>query len=185
MLASAYVGLGSVQVVLVNDKVLHFVDFFLLTACFYWILDTSRRRNVNVTLFVCTAVLALGSELLQALLPNGRIFDPLDILANVALLIVSILPGATAWTSSSATKVQAPQRLHLRWRLSWRTGTRTSRTPGTRRKESTRARVDQQESPPLPETSRTRPVEEASIARMRLFCGTAPCTEAMRHVVVR
>ena len=32
---------------------------------------------------ICTAGLSIGSEVVQALLPNGRDFDPFDILANV------------------------------------------------------------------------------------------------------
>lgn len=61
---------------------------------FYWILETSRRRVIHLTLLTCTAALAIGSEVVQALLPNGRDFDPYDILANVvgstcALLICS------------------------------------------------------------------------------------------------
>ncbi|KAI9839063.1 MAG: hypothetical protein M1838_004406 [Thelocarpon superellum] len=83
LLVSAYVGLTSLQITLVNDKVLHFVDFFVLTLCFYWVLDTTRRRVLNFTLVVCTAILGLGSEVVQGLLPNGRVFDVYDILANV------------------------------------------------------------------------------------------------------
>lgn len=50
---------------------------------FYWILETSRRRVIHLTLLVCTAGLCIGSEFVQAFLPNGRDFDPYDILANV------------------------------------------------------------------------------------------------------
>lgn len=67
-----------------NDKVLHCVSFFILTTCFYWILDTTRRRNLNLTLLVCTAIIGVGSEFLQSIIPNGRTFDVYDILANTA-----------------------------------------------------------------------------------------------------
>ncbi|KAL8745062.1 MAG: hypothetical protein Q9190_002774 [Brigantiaea leucoxantha] len=83
LLFAAYLGLGSVQIPRVNDKFLHFLTFFLLTITFYWVLDTSRRRTLNVTVLIVTVGLAVGSEVLQALLPNGRIFDPLDIAANI------------------------------------------------------------------------------------------------------
>ncbi|KAF6219263.1 hypothetical protein HO133_005088 [Letharia lupina] len=83
LLGAAYLGLGSTQIPQVNDKVLHFLTFFLLTTAFYWILDTTRRRVLNFTLLVVTFGLGLGSEALQGLLPNGRQFDPLDIAANV------------------------------------------------------------------------------------------------------
>lgn len=82
-LLAAYVGLTSLQIPQVNDKALHFFTFFLLSITFYWILDTSRRRVLNLTLLVVTCVLGLGSEFVQAALPNGREFDPLDIAANV------------------------------------------------------------------------------------------------------
>ncbi|KAL2868229.1 VanZ family protein [Aspergillus lucknowensis] len=66
-----------------NDKLLHLVTFFFLSLIFYWIPDTSRRRTLHLTLVVCTLVLGVGSEVLQSVLPNGRSFDPFDILANV------------------------------------------------------------------------------------------------------
>ncbi|EXJ79251.1 hypothetical protein A1O3_08752 [Capronia epimyces CBS 606.96] len=66
-----------------SDKALHFVFFFALTATFYFILDTTRRRVIHLTLVVCTLCLAVGSEVAQHLLPNDREFDPWDVLANV------------------------------------------------------------------------------------------------------
>ncbi|KAJ9148467.1 VanZ like family protein [Pleurostoma richardsiae] len=85
LLLAGYAGLTSLQLdTYVNDKVLHFATFFLLTVVFYWILDTNRRRALNLALVVCTAGLGLGSEILQALLPNGRTFDPFDVVANAA-----------------------------------------------------------------------------------------------------
>ena len=79
----------------VNDKVLHFITFFLLTLTFYWILDASRRRARNITLIAVTLCLSVGSEALQGILPNGRQFDPLDIVANLvgslgALILCSV-----------------------------------------------------------------------------------------------
>ncbi|KAK8050703.1 hypothetical protein PG994_012433 [Apiospora phragmitis] len=83
-LLAGYVGLSSLQLnYYVNDKVLHLFTFFLLTVVFYWIVDTNRRRTSHLTLVVCTAVLGVGSEFLQAFLPNGRVFDLYDIVANV------------------------------------------------------------------------------------------------------
>ncbi|MCJ1454690.1 hypothetical protein MMC28_005043 [Mycoblastus sanguinarius] len=90
LLGSAYLGFTSVQVPQVNDKVLHFLTFFLLTITFYWVLDTSRRRTLNLTLIVVTVFLGLGSEALQGLLPNGRLFDPLDIAANIVGSILAL-----------------------------------------------------------------------------------------------
>ncbi|KAK3718747.1 hypothetical protein LTR37_004966 [Vermiconidia calcicola] len=96
LLISAYLGLSTQKIPSwkQSDKGLHFITFFLLTLTFYWILETSRRRCINLTLLVCTAGLAIGSEVVQALLPNGRSFDPFDIVGNVigsalALLISS------------------------------------------------------------------------------------------------
>ncbi|KAH8819658.1 hypothetical protein F5884DRAFT_761321 [Xylogone sp. PMI_703] len=81
---AGYAGLSSLQVdALINDKVLHTLTFFILTTCFYWILDTSRRRTLHFTLFVCTGILGIGSEFLQGILPNGRTFDFYDIVANI------------------------------------------------------------------------------------------------------
>ncbi|RMZ87148.1 hypothetical protein DV736_g5628, partial [Chaetothyriales sp. CBS 134916] len=66
-----------------SDKALHFVAFFALTATFYFILDTARRRVLHLTVIVCTLVLSVGSEIAQGLLPNDRDFDAWDVLANV------------------------------------------------------------------------------------------------------
>lgn len=82
-LAAAYLGLSAIQIPQVNDKILHFVTFFLLTIAFYFILDTTRRRVLNLTLLVVTFFLGLGSEFAQGIL-IGRTFDPIAIAANVA-----------------------------------------------------------------------------------------------------
>ncbi|KAJ5174418.1 uncharacterized protein N7482_000295 [Penicillium canariense] len=66
-----------------NDKLLHLVTFFLLSVAFYWVLDTTRRRTLHITLLVCTLGLGIGSEVVQGFLPNDRAFDPFDVLANV------------------------------------------------------------------------------------------------------
>ena len=59
------------------------LTLFTSQLCFYWIIDGSRRRTLNFTLLGVTFLLGVGSEVLQGLLPNGRNFDPYDILANV------------------------------------------------------------------------------------------------------
>ncbi|EKD15005.1 uncharacterized protein L3040_003797 [Drepanopeziza brunnea f. sp. 'multigermtubi'] len=83
-LTAAYAGLSSLQVnALINDKLLHALTLFILTTSFYWILDTSRRRTLNLTLGTCTCALGIGSEFLQGALPNGGSFDVRKIVANV------------------------------------------------------------------------------------------------------
>jgi hypothetical protein len=52
-----------------SDKVLHFVAFFLITVTFYWILETSRRKVLQLTFTVCTLGLGCVSEVVQGLLP--------------------------------------------------------------------------------------------------------------------
>ncbi|EFQ31737.1 VanZ like family protein [Colletotrichum graminicola] len=96
LLIAGYAGLTSLQLgQYVNDKVLHFGTFFLLTIVFYWILDTNRRRTLNLTLTVCTFVLGVGSEFLQGFLPNGREFDFYDIVANVVGSLAGL--GLCSW----------------------------------------------------------------------------------------
>ncbi|KAF2144511.1 uncharacterized protein K452DRAFT_143172 [Aplosporella prunicola CBS 121167] len=115
-LLSAFAGLGRQQLPQYkqSDKVLHFVTFFLLTVsrvhaptswrrgtncmpqlAFYWILETSRRRVLHLTAFVCCVVLAVGSEVLQGLLPNDRVFDPFDIVANEVGCLCAL--GLSTW----------------------------------------------------------------------------------------
>ncbi|RDW86331.1 VanZ family protein [Aspergillus mulundensis] len=78
-----------------NDKLLHVVTFFLLSLIFYWIPDTSRRRTLHLTLVVCTLALGVGSEILQGILPNGRSFDPFDLLANIVGSLGAV--GLCSW----------------------------------------------------------------------------------------
>ncbi|KXS99445.1 hypothetical protein AC578_8125 [Pseudocercospora eumusae] len=96
LLVSAYLGLSTSKIPQYgqSDKGLLFITFLLLTITFYWAVELPRRRCIHLTLLVCTAGLGIGSEVLQGLLPNGRDFDPYDILANVvgsgsALLLCS------------------------------------------------------------------------------------------------
>ncbi|KAI9680839.1 MAG: hypothetical protein M1817_004279 [Caeruleum heppii] len=79
----------------INDKILHLLAFFLLTLLFYWILDTSRRRVLHLTLITCTLALGIGSEFLQAFLPNARVFDIFDLAANVVGSLAAL--GLCAW----------------------------------------------------------------------------------------
>ncbi|KAK7740440.1 hypothetical protein SLS62_011122 [Diatrype stigma] len=96
-LLAGYAGLSSVQLgAYVNDKVLHLATFFLLTAVFYWIVDTGRRRALHLTSAICTLAGGVGSEFLQAWVPdNGREFDPADVAAN--LLGSGAALGLCAW----------------------------------------------------------------------------------------
>ncbi|KAG5924380.1 hypothetical protein E4U61_000655 [Claviceps capensis] len=84
LLIAGYAGLSKLQLGgLVNDKVVHLITFFILTIVFYWIVDTNRRRTLNMTLVVCTLCLGVGSEFVQSILPNDREFDLYDIVANL------------------------------------------------------------------------------------------------------
>ena len=95
-MVAGYAGLSSLQIGSgVNDKVLHFLTFFVLTTVFYWIFDTTRRRTLHLTFVVCTLVLGVGSEFLQAFLPNDRSFDLFDIVANDVGSVVAI--ALCAW----------------------------------------------------------------------------------------
>ena len=96
LVVAGYAGLTSLQLdSIVNDKVLHYLTFFLLTLAFYWIVDTSRRRTMNVALLVCTGGLGVGSEILQGVLPNGRVFDLFDIVANILGSLTAL--GLCSW----------------------------------------------------------------------------------------
>jgi VanZ family protein len=56
-----------------SDKVLHFVAFFLITLSFYWVLETSRRKVLQLTFTVCTIGLGCISEVVQGLLPVSSV----------------------------------------------------------------------------------------------------------------
>ncbi|KAL7962163.1 hypothetical protein V8C34DRAFT_270943 [Trichoderma compactum] len=96
LLLAGYAGLSTIQLgAYVNDKVLHFVTFFLLTVVFYWVIDTNRRRILHMTLVVCTLILGVGSEFVQSFLPNDRDFDIYDIVANIVGSLLGL--GICAW----------------------------------------------------------------------------------------
>ncbi|KJK84257.1 hypothetical protein H634G_00621 [Metarhizium anisopliae BRIP 53293] len=96
LLVAGYAGLSKLQLgQYINDKVLHAGTFFLLTVVFYWIVDTNRRRTLNMTLVVCTLCLGVGSEFLQSFLPNDRDFDLFDIVANIVGSLVGL--GLCSW----------------------------------------------------------------------------------------
>ncbi|KAM0667924.1 hypothetical protein ACQRIT_002791 [Beauveria bassiana] len=96
LLLAAYAGLTKLQLGhLVNDKVLHFSTFFLLTVVFYWVVDTNRRRTINMTFIICTLILGVGSEFLQSFLPNDREFDIYDIVANLVGSLLGL--GLCSW----------------------------------------------------------------------------------------
>lgn len=96
LLLAAYAGLTKLQLGhLINDKLLHFITFFILTVVFYWIVDTNRRRTINMTLVVCTLILGVGSEFLQSFLPNDRDFDMYDIVANIVGSLLGL--GMCSW----------------------------------------------------------------------------------------
>lgn len=87
--------LPTTPVLPINDKALHLITFFTLTSLFYFILDTSRRRTLHLTLVIVTLILGIGSEFLQALVPNGREFDIYDIAANVVGSLAAL--GLCTW----------------------------------------------------------------------------------------
>jgi VanZ family protein len=64
---SAYLGVADLEVT--HDKILHFLTFFILSTVFYWIVEASRTRCINMTIVVCTVVGGIGSEFLQGFLP--------------------------------------------------------------------------------------------------------------------
>ncbi|MCJ1421249.1 hypothetical protein MMC32_007611 [Xylographa parallela] len=89
-LLAAYAGLTSVEISLTNDKVLHFLTFFVLTVTFYWAIEAPRRFLLKIVFVACTLILGVGSEFLQAALPNGRLPDPLDVAANLVGSMIAL-----------------------------------------------------------------------------------------------
>jgi len=56
---------------IVHDKLQHFLVFFFLTLLFYWIVDTTKRRILNMTIFF-SLIVDIGSEILQTLIVPVR-----------------------------------------------------------------------------------------------------------------
>ena len=57
---------------------------------------------LHLTLFICTLLLAVGSEIAQGLLPNDRDFDPWDVLANVLGSLAAL--GLANWYHKRAAE---------------------------------------------------------------------------------
>ncbi|KAI8355077.1 hypothetical protein EDC96DRAFT_546188 [Choanephora cucurbitarum] len=74
----------------INDKVLHFFVFFILSMLLYFLWDLSIKLNTILASSILI-IIATGSELIQGLLPY-RTFDLYDILSNIlgGLLGVSL-----------------------------------------------------------------------------------------------
>lgn len=75
----------------INDKILHFICFFLATAMFYMIWDVDeparasriwRNASLLLTAITCFLVGGIGSEIVQSLLPY-KVFQWGDIVANL------------------------------------------------------------------------------------------------------
>ncbi|KDN50816.1 hypothetical protein K437DRAFT_254985 [Tilletiaria anomala UBC 951] len=77
--------------VAINDKILHFLCFFIATALFYCIFDVDdsarrywfwRHASLYLTFVTCFVVGCIGSEIVQSLLPY-KIFQWGDVIANL------------------------------------------------------------------------------------------------------
>ncbi|CAH2448177.1 hypothetical protein PP7435_CHR2-2089 [Komagataella phaffii CBS 7435] len=75
--------LGFTRISLNNDKLLHFLIFFLLTTLFYWSFEIKSIRVLRFLTIICCIILGgVASEFLQGFLAY-REFDWRDIICNV------------------------------------------------------------------------------------------------------
>lgn len=75
----------------------------------YWAVDLPRRLLLKLVLGASCA-LAVGSEFLQAALPNDRVFDPVDIAAN--FLGSALALGLCNWYHKRMLERKRQQKLH-------------------------------------------------------------------------
>jgi len=94
VLLAAYLTFSSIQPP-INDKVGHFLTFFILTLTFYWILETTRRRALNLTFIIITLITSTTCEFLQPFMDPTDPFDPYDILSNMLGSLSAL--GLAAW----------------------------------------------------------------------------------------
>lgn len=85
---SAYLGFADVH--FGHDKALHLVTFFALSLVFYWAIDTSRKRSINLSIIVCMGVMGVGSEFAQNFSPVRSCPNALVFFLNL-LTIVSLI----------------------------------------------------------------------------------------------
>ncbi|CCG81304.1 Uncharacterized protein C11E3.10 [Taphrina deformans PYCC 5710] len=81
-LAGLYLGIIAASGTLpIDDKLQHLVCYFFMGLSLYWTFDMSKRRAIQFTgaILVVSSIL---SEFVQSFL-TARIFDPVDIVANL------------------------------------------------------------------------------------------------------
>ncbi|ODV63831.1 uncharacterized protein ASCRUDRAFT_5755 [Ascoidea rubescens DSM 1968] len=84
--------LGLAEISLPNDKLLHFVVFFILTSLFYWTIDTNSTKKLRLVTFVsCSITASILSEFFQNIISSTRKFDINDILFNFLGSTLSLL----------------------------------------------------------------------------------------------
>lgn len=77
--------------VVLSDKIIHFVAYFLLSFLFYLMLKTyNTRQTLNVAV-IMSLIFGIVLELLQMTMTSGRMFDPYDLIANTLGVLVAVL----------------------------------------------------------------------------------------------
>ncbi|KAK6197583.1 uncharacterized protein RJT21DRAFT_123413 [Scheffersomyces amazonensis] len=96
LVLAGYLGFANVH--FGHDKLIHFITFFILTIEFYFTFDTkhkSLKTLRSITLIVCTIGGGIGSEFIQSLVNENRVFDPIDIAFNILGSLLAV--GLSSW----------------------------------------------------------------------------------------
>lgn len=83
--AGLYINGGTIPV---HDKAQHVTLFFLMALSLYWVADVGKRKATQLTLTGMIAA-SVASEFLQSVITT-RLFDPLDIVANLVGSLIAI-----------------------------------------------------------------------------------------------
>ncbi|SFT11582.1 VanZ like family protein [Zhouia amylolytica] len=75
----------------VSDKVIHGGIYFVFTVLWYLVLVSYIKRNLLLKIGVVSALYGIIIEVFQYLMPYGRSFEPLDIVANCCGILLGIL----------------------------------------------------------------------------------------------
>jgi VanZ family protein len=86
-------GLGSAKIMGTSfraDYLIHSLAFFILPVLAYRANGYKGRVNLWYLFIIISAVLAIGTEFLQLLVP-GRVLNPLDTISNLVGLLIGVV----------------------------------------------------------------------------------------------
>lgn len=114
LIGASYLGFSLIN--LTHDKLIHFATFFILTTEFFFIFRTRSLKQLSyLTFVVCSLCGGIGLEFLQHMVNMKRVFDPMDILCNLAGSIFGLSLSIVYQSYGEGIKKTQPVEIELIW----------------------------------------------------------------------